>query len=276
MNDQEDKDKKEDFEKKINPFFILSRTQDNHDTRIAELEKKPCMSWDFAHDTEQNTNKVKKIETELRKVHDLALFNNDLYDNIKVVLKEHIELDIFNVSMVATDKDEYLNKLKQLIKKLEGDPFKKGNTLIMTEKGLKIKEEQEDTSYYMSQAEKDVFSALDGDKEALKRISESDLVFDVPIDYEGKEAEPVGIKETSEKLRDDLDRSLAKQRKDHPRIESNLIERFLADLDLRLTILGAKEEYERKKGRYDEIDIYYLSEELDRILVEKWEKEAGK
>ena len=31
---------------------------------------------------------------------------------------------------------------------------------------------KKDYSYYMSQAEKDVFGALDGDKDALKRIQE--------------------------------------------------------------------------------------------------------
>ena len=31
-------------------------------TKLKELEKKPCMSWNFAYDTEQNTRKIKKLE----------------------------------------------------------------------------------------------------------------------------------------------------------------------------------------------------------------------
>lgn len=51
----------------------------------------------------------------------------------------------------------------------------------------KQKEKEVDTSYYMSKAEKDVFAALDGDEEALKRISESNLIFEVPKEKQNNE-----------------------------------------------------------------------------------------
>ncbi len=46
--------------------------------------------------------------------------NEELEQKFSAVIKEHIELHIFNTAMVATDKDEYLNTLKGLLDKLDG------------------------------------------------------------------------------------------------------------------------------------------------------------
>jgi len=137
----------------------------------------------------------------------------------------------------------------------------------------------------LSQAEKDVFSALDGDKKALKRLSENNLIFEIPkekkelskketiehvrkvarrsediklminekdgepfdeerdkmirgldhviimdIDLGEKEIQISDLQIMRKKLREDLDKSLVKQRKDHPRIEINLINEFIKSL----------------------------------------------
>jgi len=67
-----------------------------------------------------------------------------------------------------------------------------------------------------------------------------------------------GIKEMREKIKESLDKSLAKQRKDHPRIESNLIDEFIQKLtSLESGVETITEKGTKHIGQYIQIDLLY-------------------
>ena len=130
----------------------------NYKLRFEKLEQKAKdIDEVFAYDIEDLKGEVDTLSVELRKVHDLALFNNDLYDDIKAVIKAQYKHRIswiekaFKIDdgihkMWKTDQRWHLiaqhKFAKELLKKLDGEPktFQQGFVRLLEDLE---KEEQE-------------------------------------------------------------------------------------------------------------------------------------